>query len=119
MLTADLCMPGQVNDMLRGKDSITIFRFDRESGKWESFILKNAMIHYCRAINEGFRGVKYSGQSIIRVSLKNPQDIYCGDKVAIGRHFGDCPSDALTVTGVTDNSRGTSYVRHIKLICEG
>ena len=105
--------------MLRSKGEITIFRFDADCGEWKSFILKNAMIHYCRGINEGFRGVKYSGQSIIRVKVKNPQDIYCGDKVAIGRHFGDCPSDALTVVGTVDNSRGTSYVRHMKLICEG
>lgn len=105
--------------MLRGKKSITIFRFDSESRNWTSFILKNALIHYCRGINEGLRGLKYHGQSIIRVSLKNPQDVYCGDKVVIGALKGECPKDALTVISVTDNSRGTSFVRHIKLICEG
>lgn len=110
-------MPGQVNKMIKGKDDITVFRFDGENT--ESFIVKNALVHYCRRISEGLRGVKYSGESIIRVKLKNPQDIYCGDKIAMGCHYGKCPADAMTVKGVTDNSKGTSYVRHIKLICEG
>ena len=105
--------------MLREKKSITVFRFDSENKNWTSFILKNALIHLCRGINEGLRGVKYHGQSIIRVALKNPQDVYCGDKIAIGSFRGDCPKDALTVISVTDNSRGTRFVRHIKLICEG
>lgn len=82
-------------------------------------MVKNVLIHSCRGINEGLRGVKYTGQSIIRLKLKNPQDIYCGDKIARGIHKGDCPSDAMTVTSVTDNSKGTSYVRHIKVVCEG
>ena len=119
MQTADLCMPGQVNNVIRERKSITVYRFDNESGEWTSFHVKDALVHSCRGVHEGLRGVKYSGQTIIRVKLKNPQDVYHGDKVVIGHHLGDCPSDALTVKSVTDNNKGSSYIRHIKLICEG
>ena len=105
--------------MIKQRNDVTIFRFDDDTGKWTSFILKNALIHSCRGIHEGLRGIKYNGQTIIRVKLKNPQDVYCGDKVVVGRFAGTCPANAMTAVSVTDNSKGTSYVRHIKIICEG
>lgn len=105
--------------MIRERNNLTVFKFDTETGSWNSFYVKNALIHYCRGIHEGLRGVKFEGRSIIRVKLKNPQDIYCGDKIAIGHISGNPPDNAMTVTSVTDNSKGTSYVRHCKIICEG
>lgn len=105
--------------MIKQQNDITVFRFDDEIGKWNSFIIKNALIHSCRGIHEGLRGVKYNGQVIIRAKIKNPQDIYCGDKVAIGKFTGVCPADAMTVISVTDNNKGTCFVRHMKIICEG
>ncbi|MBR6523647.1 MAG: hypothetical protein IKT39_03435 [Clostridia bacterium] len=105
--------------MIKDRKNLTLFRYDAESGGWTSFYIKNALIHNCRGIHEGLRGVKYAGQSIIRVKIKNPNDVYCGDKIAVGLVKGECPPDAMTVTGVTDNGRGTSYVRHIKITCEG
>lgn len=105
--------------MIKQRSDITIFRFDDETGKWSSFTLKNALIHSCRGIHEGLRGIKYNGQTIIRVKVKNPQDVYCGDKIAVGKFAGACPYDAMTAISVTDNSKGTSFVRHVKIICEG
>ena len=105
--------------MIKQHNDITVFRQTEEAGKWSSFIIKNALIHSNRGIHEGLRGVKYNGQSIIRVKVKNPQDIYCGDKIAVGKFAGVCPADAMTVVSVTDNNRGTSFVRHMKVICEG
>ncbi len=105
--------------MIRERKNLTLFRYDAELNKWNSFYIKNALIHYCRGIHEGLRGVKYSGQSIIRVKIKNPKDVYCGDKIAFGNLSGECPKDAITVISVTDNSKGTNYVRHLKLVCEG
>ncbi|MFA7636776.1 MAG: hypothetical protein WCX81_03330 [Monoglobales bacterium] len=105
--------------MIKDKKTLTLFRYDSELCEWKSFYIKNALIHNCRGIHEGLRGIKYSGQSIIRVRLKNPEDIYCGDKIAVGIHKGECPADAMTVTAVTDNNKGTSYVRHLKITCEG
>lgn len=105
--------------MIKDRKNLTLFRYDAESNSWSSFYIKNALIHNCRGIHEGLRGVKYAGQSIIRVKLKNPDDVYCGDKIAVGLVREECPPDAMTVVSVTDNSRGTSYVRHIKIICEG
>lgn len=105
--------------MIKQHNDITVFRQCDETGKWGSFKLKNALIHSTRGIHEGLRGVKYNGQTIIRVKVKNPQDIYCGDKIAVGKFSGACPADAMTVVSVTDNNRGTSFIRHIKIICEG
>lgn len=112
-------MPEAGEKMIKQRNDITIFRYDDETGKWDSFILKNALIHSCRGIHESLRGIKYNGQTIIRVKIKNPQDIYCGDKVVIGKHMGVCPSDAMTVVSITDNNKGTSFIRHMKIICEG
>ena len=112
-------MPGEGERMIRERGFVTVFRFDADSGKWESFFLKNALVHRCRGIAEGLRGVKYSGRSVIRAKIKNPQDVYCGDKIAVGKLVGDCPSDAMTVVSVTCNDKGTDYIRHIKIVCEG
>ena len=116
---AVLCIREADESMIREKSVITLFRFDSETGSFSKFIIKNAMLHYCRTIGEGFRGIKGLGQTIIRVKLKNPQEIYCGDKIVIGRTAGGCPPDAMTVVSVTDNNKGSSYIRHYKIICEG
>lgn len=105
--------------MIKDKKTLTLFRYDSDVGQWKSFYIKNALIHNCHGIHEGLRGVKYSGQSVIRAKVKNPEDIYCGDKIAVGQLKGDCPPDAMTIISVTDNNKGTSYVRHLKIVCEG
>lgn len=105
--------------MIRERCNLTLFRYDEDTSTWDSFFIKNALVHYCRGNQEGLRGVKYSGQTVIRAKLKNPKDVYCGDKIAIGRLMGDCPSDAMTVVEVTDNNKGSSYIRHMKIVCEG
>lgn len=119
LLTAVLCMPGEGEHMIKERCNLTVFRYDEDSCKWNSIYLKNALVHCCRGIREGLRGVKYAGQTVIRVKIKNPQDVYCGDKIALGKLLGDCPSDAMTVVSVTTNDKGSDYIRHIKIICEG
>ncbi len=104
---------------MRDKKDITLFRYLPNEKTWKIIYIKKAEVHFVRKIKPVADRIDSASKMVLRVKLKNPDDIYLGDKIAIGKKDISFAEKAMNVSEIHDNNKGSSYVRHYKIVCEG
>ena len=104
---------------MREKKDITLFRYIPNENCWRVVHIKGVDIRLVKKISAVSERVDSGSRMIIRIKLKNPDDIYLGDKIAVGIKDITFVENAMNVVEIHDNNKGSSYVRHYKIVCEG